>query len=148
MHQNAIISVEENEYVVGVAGRTGAIFDSLSFITSRKRLFNFGGEGAEYFEYLLRDGYHMGAASIHLNNYLAGFQFDYKKIPRAGIKMNKPQAAQFFEDCFEKIIEFLSCADVLRLFRVSKSTSARRLISERFWVKCLSLGDALIVAYF
>lgn len=77
---------EENEYVVGVAGRAGAILDSLSFLTSRKRVFSFGGEGGDYFEYCLRDGYHIGAASINLNYYLAGFQFDYRKIPRASIK--------------------------------------------------------------
>ena len=141
---------DDDEYIIAVGGRAGAILDELRFVTSKKKLYRFGGTGGTSFEYQLQKGYHMGAVAICWFDCVNGLQFDYKKIPDQAnpnkLKVNS-RVGELFEDCLESAIEYLSCREIMRLFLVSKSIAARRTTSERFWIKCLSLGDPCVLTY-
>lgn len=140
---------DNDEYVIGVGGRAGAILDELHFTTDKGKVHGFGGKGGRPFEYRLSPGYHMGAVSVCWRGYVNGLQFDYKKIPTGTKKepIGNNGLGQLLEDYFESAIEYLSCREIMRLFLVSKSIAARRTTSERFWIKCLSLGDPCVLTY-
>lgn len=143
------LKLKEDEYLTGWTARTGLIVDRLGVLTTHGGDLIVGGNGGIPIVFTGEPGYHVGAVSASIHFALTGLQFNLIPIPTKIEEEKKVEPFIFFESerLFGFAIKYLSLRETMHLFLVSRKVAQYRIISEAFWMKCLSVCDPLALLY-